>query len=651
MHAVPGVPMFTRNVLPILAVLLLCVAGATADVFEAGDIVVPGNRIVDSWGNAHGCIYRVRAGVVTKVFEFPKLRYPGDMLIDGQGRLVVASLQNAANSNETALFRIDPATGSLERLMRFPYIVAVGDTIPNGLDDVTSFYGFNQSLHLEKSFAIEINDDENGGWPQVSQPENYGFAIGANSSSGGLLKAFRWRNDSDECEVGTDVSLLVPWTGAPYMASDDDFIYYGMNGVVAKTKPTSHLSVHLDGDWGTFDASATVPPKNEILIGQGVFDNTFVPNGFVNCGPTNTDSNVPFSSVGGCCFAVLSMNGLGSIDGSVYATSNSGATGVPYVFALAGRGPYLNPYNCMWMPAMQGNGPVPFVLPDGTWTAARWTSPDAGGILGNEANMVRRVTPAGDHTILATASGDQQLSGRPWRWPGNAKQSVSKATPGAQLLVLRADALVHVLLTDGLGRRLGFDVAGNAVNDFGASGQTLSGAGGWPKLVILRDPELGISSVEVHATGAGDWTVKGYLAHESAGGTVAATAGTAAGSETLARTLYLTDPLGLSWHLSPTDVELPETARVAFVAGPVPSQGKVRFAFRAPDSGARVELAVYDVRGRRVALPITSTLLAGPQSLEWNGHDSDGRILARGVYLARLSVDGELYTQRMVLIR
>ena len=641
-----------RLLLFVFAVLLLALTGvALADVFEPGDIVIPGNRIVDSWGNVHGCIYRLRNGVITRVFEFPKMRLPSDMIIDSQGRLVIAALQNGANANETALFRIDPASGTFQRLTRFPYIVAAGDTIPSDLHDATGFYGFSQSLHLEKEFAIEINDDENGGWPQVSQPENYGFSIGASSNSGPLLKAFRWRNDNNEWELGTDVSLLSPWTGAPYMAADDDFIYYGMNSVIGRTRPVAHLSVHLDGDWGTFDASATIPPKNEIIIGDGHFDNTFVPNGTVQCGP-NIDTNVPFSTVGGCCFAVLSMNGIGVLDGTLFATSNSGATGVPYVFSLAGRDPYLNPYICLYIPASQGHGPIPFNMPeDGTPTAARWTTPDGGGILGIDPGVLHRVTPTGDHTILRSASGDEQFTGRPWRWPGAGKQVASKAAPGSQLLVLRADALVHVLLTDGLGRRLGFDAVGDVVNDFGASGQVLSGTGGWPKLVMLRDPELGITTVDVHATAAGDWSVKGYLAHESAGGTSTTTIGSSTEVETVESVLFIGKPLVLSWHQSPAGVELPETDRASFVAGPVPSQGEIRFAFRAPDAGAKVELAVFDLRGARVARPITTTFLAGPQHLDWSGRDSEGRRLAHGVYIARLSIDGQQHMHRIVLMR
>jgi hypothetical protein len=632
---------------------VLCpLAPALAATFEPGDIVIPGDRVVDSFGSVNGCFYRLRDGQITRWFDSAKFFSPGDMVIDAQDRLVFWARPASGNVNEQAVFRIDPGSGSLERLFRFPYIVAVTDTMPDGAEDVSSFYGaYAQSMHLEKSFAIEINDDENGGWPQVSQPECYGFSIGTTFPSGGRPMAYRWRTDTNRCEVGTDVSLLLPYSGPVYMATGNGQIYYGLNDVIGQTQPASRLSVHLDGSWGSFDAALSVTPKNEIWIAGGVFDNTTVPNGTVDCGQLQ-DDDVPFASVGGCCFQVLSMNGLGVLDGGVYATSNSGATGVPYVFSIATRPPYLNPYICQYMPAMAGSGPLPFNLPDGTPTSATLTATDSGGLLGNGGGTIRRVTPAGDHSILVTQSGDQRFTGRPWRWNGPATKqivSASKDAAGAQVLVLRADAVVNVLLTDGLGRQLGFDVDGNPVNDFGASGQTLVGPGGWPKLLALRDPELGISSVDVHAIAAGDWSIQAYLSHETAGGYSTTTLGSAAGPEDLVRGLYLGNPLGASWHQSPTSAELPETSRVSFVAGPVPAKGEVVFRFRAPDAGARVELAIFDLRGRRVAIPLAPTERAGLTVLDWDGRSSGGHRLARGVYMARLVVDGQQHIQRIVL--
>ena len=64
-----------------------------------------------------------------------------------------------------------------------------------------------------------------------------------------------------------------------------------------------------------------------------------------------------------------------------------------------------------------------------------------------------------------------------------------------------------------------------------------------------------------------------------------------------------------------------------------------------------VELAVYDVSGRRVATLVQGTRPAGEASVTWNGKDAMGRSVASGVYLAKMVAGGETITQRMTLLK
>ncbi len=64
-----------------------------------------------------------------------------------------------------------------------------------------------------------------------------------------------------------------------------------------------------------------------------------------------------------------------------------------------------------------------------------------------------------------------------------------------------------------------------------------------------------------------------------------------------------------------------------------------------------VELAVYDVSGRRVATLVRGTRPAGEASVTWNGKDAMGRSVASGVYLAKMVAGGETITQRMTLLK
>jgi hypothetical protein len=635
------------------AVALFAAAGAPASAqnLQSGDIVVPGVHVIDGFGNTNGCFYRLRGGVVTRLFESPSYNGPRDMVVDSQGRLVFFASPASRNSNDTALFRIDPATGVLERLFYFPYIVASGDTLPDGASSATGFYGISgQSLHLQKGFGIVIDDDVNGGWPQIQTGESYGFAM-STTMSGQAPTTYRYGAEDGVCEVGIS-SAPLPWTGAPYMASDDNFIYYGLNSMIGRTQAPSRVDLHLDGDWGHFDFSARVPPKNELIITGHVFDNTRYPNGHVQCGPTS-DNEVPFTS-DGASFSVLSMDGLGVSGGSPYITSNSGATGTPYVFSIAPRGPYLNPYACFWDTAIKGTGMLDFWLTDGTPTSCPFTSPDGGSLLGLGNGVIKRVDQGGSFQLIDSS---QPYTGRPWRWHGASSPAVAVAAAaavidsGAQVLVVRTDALVNVLLTDALGRRLGHDASGNPVNEFGESGQVITGPGGWPRLLALRDPAAGTYSAQVAAGGAGNWSVKAYLSHARAGSLVTTTSGTSAGVGSIARGLHVGQPTELTWYTDPAGVGDPATSKgMGFVAvGPVPALGAVEIAYRVPQNGARVRLDVFDIAGRLVTTPVNDFESGGVHTLTWRGAGASGVRLANGIYFASLEVSGRRETRRIVL--
>ncbi|MEZ5063799.1 MAG: FlgD immunoglobulin-like domain containing protein [bacterium] len=66
---------------------------------------------------------------------------------------------------------------------------------------------------------------------------------------------------------------------------------------------------------------------------------------------------------------------------------------------------------------------------------------------------------------------------------------------------------------------------------------------------------------------------------------------------------------------------------------------------------ARVELAVYDVAGRRVRVLDEGERAAGPHRTEWDGLDQSGRPVAGGVYFSRLKSGGSTSTSRVILTR
>ena len=91
-------------------------------------------------------------------------------------------------------------------------------------------------------------------------------------------------------------------------------------------------------------------------------------------------------------------------------------------------------------------------------------------------------------------------------------------------------------------------------------------------------------------------------------------------------------------------------ARPYLDADPNPFNPRVSVALGLPRA-ARVELAVYDVRGRRVARLVDGMLAAGRHEVSWTGDDDRGRAVASGVYMVRLRLGGEELVCKLALVR
>jgi hypothetical protein len=75
---------------------------------------------------------------------------------------------------------------------------------------------------------------------------------------------------------------------------------------------------------------------------------------------------------------------------------------------------------------------------------------------------------------------------------------------------------------------------------------------------------------------------------------------------------------------------------------------RIRFALAKP---GRVELAVYDLLGEKVAGLLDQRLNAGVHEVEWNARNEMGVELASGVYLYRLKSENEELVRKMLLLR
>ncbi len=83
---------------------------------------------------------------------------------------------------------------------------------------------------------------------------------------------------------------------------------------------------------------------------------------------------------------------------------------------------------------------------------------------------------------------------------------------------------------------------------------------------------------------------------------------------------------------------------------PNPINPKTTLRFDMPRR-AEVELAVYDVAGRRVATLIDGVMDAGHHEVVWEGRDGKGHPVSSGIYFSRLSSEGQLLTRKMLLLK
>ena len=65
----------------------------------------------------------------------------------------------------------------------------------------------------------------------------------------------------------------------------------------------------------------------------------------------------------------------------------------------------------------------------------------------------------------------------------------------------------------------------------------------------------------------------------------------------------------------------------------------------------RVDLAIYDTGGRRVATLIAGELAAGPHAVVWAGRGADGKPEGSSLYYCRLAVDGQVLVRKLTLIK
>ena len=126
--------------------------------------------------------------------------------------------------------------------------------------------------------------------------------------------------------------------------------------------------------------------------------------------------------------------------------------------------------------------------------------------------------------------------------------------------------------------------------------------------------------------------------------------------------LYLADrnggPRGQSTSLIVTSIDEPPVPATPNRLGPIttypnPFNESAAISFTIPSTGApqHVELAIYDVQGRRVRSLVSESLPPGNYTVRWDGRPDSGGLVASGTYFSRLQIGSRATTGSMTLIR
>jgi FlgD Ig-like domain/Repeat of unknown function (DUF6923) len=109
------------------------------------------------------------------------------------------------------------------------------------------------------------------------------------------------------------------------------------------------------------------------------------------------------------------------------------------------------------------------------------------------------------------------------------------------------------------------------------------------------------------------------------------------------------------WRLDPTPVTaVSELLPNLDVQSPWPNPftDVSRLSYAVPgDAGARVEVSVFDVTGRRLRTLVNGHQPSGTYAVAWDGRGAGGRRVTSGVYFYRVTVGNEAVTRRIVMLR
>ncbi|HEU4521387.1 MAG TPA: hypothetical protein VFT12_05245, partial [Thermoanaerobaculia bacterium] len=497
-------------------------AKVTVKDLREGDIFVGSAKEINSFGARVGVIRRLRSGV-SEVFcestsQNSPYRWgnPENVIVDSEGRVVFLATISSGNSNfpHRALFACEYA-GDMPRLLAlYPGWAVEQRPVGDPVHEPGALYGAVNGLHLARTKAVVIDDNENDGLPQTVAEDSYVFAANKYDRSAAeysRTEAVRYRSLARSSEPGPDI---VPGSGGnrpPDMTNFGGSTYSARANRIGRT-----------GNAFRFEASGSVvgiPFQFSLTLGAALrqigephrtdnylSDDLTKPDYDSGCRGTGDISSLMPSPKGGPHIGFTAIEDLvvdPAFGGLVLTSSHVGLPN--YMLGVSQVWLDDNPLNdnCCRFTRYELDCDVQHKIGyQGLDTIPRAdrlvVAPD--GILAIDWPSIIRIRAASSHEeVVATDRFAVGLA----VWPPQ------KTEPSGNVVVVRVDSPVDVLLTDSAGRRIGVDSAGVAVNDFGDVAFD-SGAASHPRFYIIRDAAPGTYRVDSVGTGEGPFTIHVY---------------------------------------------------------------------------------------------------------------------------------------------
>jgi hypothetical protein len=108
--------------------------------------------------------------------------------------------------------------------------------------------------------------------------------------------------------------------------------------------------------------------------------------------------------------------------------------------------------------------------------------------------------------------------------------------------------------------------------------------------------------------------------------------------------------LGWTGIAGDTPVRTVPRAFALYQNSPNPARGEARIEY-ALDTPGPACVRIYNLSGQLVRTLVDETKEAGAYTTKWDGHDSQGRRTANGIYFYRLNASGRSITRKMVVLR